>query len=540
MTIKDKRDWWKKAVFYHIYPHSFYDTNNDGIGDIEGIIQKLDYLVELGIDAIWLSPIYPSPMVDLGYDVSNYTDIHPYYGCMNNFKHLVSLVHEKGLKIILDLVLNHTSDQHPWFIESCSSKENPKRDWYIWESPRGGRKPNNWKTNFGKSAWTKNAATGEYYYHSFFEEQPDLNWRNPKLKEAMFGIIRFWLDLGVDGFRLDVINMLFKDKHLRRNPINFLFSKKKVFNRNRPSVYETLADFRKILDEYPDKTSVGEIYTPPPGDPYLTAKFLGDGNNMLHMAFDFSLIFTHWGATNYNEVLTNYYDALPKDGWPCFVLSNHDLGRSINRFLFERKKYQKAKLHALLLLTLKGTPFIYYGDEIGMENRSIPRKEIKDLYGKMFYPFYKGRDGARTPMQWDRSPNAGFSNTKPWLPVHPNFETINVASEEADDNSILNMYKKLIRLRKEIPVFESGEIRFLNHTEKNILSYAQFDDTEEIIVMLNFGSANKTIHIETATGTELLFSTHSKTKPTKKKGYIYLNPYEGIIIRRGCLFKKNI
>jgi len=523
--------WWKHGIIYHIYPQSFMDTNGDGIGDLEGIIQKLDYLISLGINAIWLSPIYPSPMVDSGYDITNYKGIASVYGSMDDFKRLLEQAHSKGLKVIMDLVLNHTSDQHPWFLESKSSKENPKRDWYIWESPKAGKKPNNWTTNFGQSAWKYDTQTREYYYHSFFKEQPDLNWRNPELRNTMFGIIRFWLDLGVDGFRLDVINLLFKDKQLRKNPINFLFGKKKVYNRNRPSVYEMLTEFREILDQYPDKTSVGEIYSPPPGDPSLTAKFLGNGTDMLHMAFDFSIFFSRWNAGNYQKTINDYYEALPTEGWPCFVISNHDLGRSFNRWMFGFHKKGKAKIRAMLQLTLKGTPFIYYGDEIGMENVNIPRNKIQDMYGKLFYPFFKGRDAYRTPMQWNDTKYAGFSKKQPWLPVHSNYKTINVEAEKENKNSMLSFYKKLIQLRKESAVLQSGEFKFLDAANPNVLAYMRFLENESLIILLNFKNKAEKVIIPSLKEYSFVFSSCGmEGVKVFNLDSLELKPLEGLII----------
>ncbi|MCD8194544.1 MAG: hypothetical protein LUD74_08390, partial [Tannerellaceae bacterium] len=301
--------WWQTAVFYHIYPQSFYDTNGDGIGDLEGIRQQLDYLEELGIDAIWLSPVYASPLVDEGYDISDYTAIHPRYGTMEDFNRLLDEAHSRNIRIIMDLVLNHTSVLHPWFTEARSATTHPRRDWYIWHPGRGGHKPNNWLTNFGRSAWKKDPATGEYYYHSFFPEQPDLNWRNPEVKKAMFGIVEYWLAKGVDGFRLDVANMLFKDKELRDNPVWALVSDRKVYNRNRPEVYNLLRSFRRLLNRYPGRVGIGEIYVSPPGNPRLAASFTGNGSDLLHLAFDFTLMFTRWSARAFYQVIHTYYKA---------------------------------------------------------------------------------------------------------------------------------------------------------------------------------------------------------------------------------------
>jgi len=521
--------WWKYGVVYHILPQSFKDTNEDGIGDLEGIIQKLDYLSDLGIDAIWLSPVYQSPMIDAGYDISDYQSINPLYGDMNDFRRLLDRAHRKNIRVIMDLVLNHTSDRHPWFIESRASKDNPKRDWYIWQPPANKRKsPNNWKTNFGRAAWTLDPLTQERYYHSFFKEQPDLNWRNAEVKEKMFEMIRFWLEMGIDGFRLDVINLLFKHKKLKNNPVNYIFSNRKVYNRNRPAVYAFLKEFRLLMNRYPGKVSIGEIYAPPPGDTRLVAGFLGDGKDMLHLAFDFSLIFSRWSASSYYKIIRRYYKSLPPDGWPCFVISNHDLGRCVRRLMFSFHKYEKAKIIAVLMLTLKGVPFIYYGDETGMENVHISKEQIQDAYGKMFYPFFKGRDRSRTPMQWDNGPHAGFSNVPPWLPVHPNYKTVNVESELEDAHSILNLYRHLIRLRKAYPALQGGDIHFIDKGKNGILSYIRSDKEINIRVILNFTNRKKSVKNPFLPGEQLLAASPDFIFG-KKDGLLVLRPFEWII-----------
>jgi alpha-glucosidase len=524
---KDK-NWWKHGIVYHIYPRSFMDSNNDGRGDLQGIIQKLNYLEELGIHAIWLSPVYQSPLIDGGYDISDYKSIHPNYGTMDDFKQLLNEAHRRNIRIIMDLVLNHTSDMHPWFLESKSSKENDKRDWYIWLPPRNGKPPNNWRTNFGKKAWRYDPLTQEYYYHSFFWEQPDLNWRNPEVKKAMFDIISFWLDMGVDGFRLDVINMIFKNSLFKNDSIKSLFSNKEVFSRNQPEVYEVLKEFRLLLEQYPNKTSVGEIYTPPPGNAKLVTSFLGNGSDMLHLVFDFSLIFSFWNASSYYKIINKYYQHIPTKGWPCFFLSNHDIGRSVGRTMFSFHKQPKAKLHATLLLTLKGTPFIYYGDEIGMENTDIPKHKIKDLYGKIFYPLYKGRDGARTPMQWDDSLNGGFTTGKPWLPLHKNYRQVNVKNQAKTDDSVLNVYKHLIELRNKMPVLQQGEIQFIKLKQKGVLCYERTHENKKVLVVLNFTSRKKTVSYELSKQVEVLFSTHSIQHFNENT--IFLNPFESIVL----------
>jgi alpha-glucosidase len=536
MPYNNSQNWWKHGVVYHIYPQSFKDSNHDGIGDLPGIIAQLDYLADLGIDAIWLSPVYPSPMADAGYDIANYRDIDPQYGTMNDFRRLLEAAHQKNIRVIMDLVLNHTSNRHPWFLESKSSIHSPKRDWYIWQPAKKGKRPNNWMTNFGKKAWRYDMLTKEYYYHSFFWEQPDLNWRNQDVKKAMFEIINFWLEMGVDGFRLDVINLLFKDKEFKNNVSGFFVKKSKIHNRNQPEVYPLLQDFRKLLDTYPEKTSVGEIYTPPPGRTTLAVSFLGNGADMLNMVFDFSLVFTPWNAGAYYKTIARYYRKLPALGWPCFFLSNHDTGRSVKRLgKLTFHKYAKAKLHAVLLLTLKGTPFIYYGDETGMENSKIPKKYIQDLYGKIFYPFFRGRDRARTPMQWNSSRNAGFSTAQPWLPVAKNYQTINVETEQKDENSILNVYKQLLSLRKKHIVLQTGNITFFHKGQKNLLSYTRKDEQEEIFILLNFSNRKKKAYTGAlGNAAEVLFSTHRGTN-IYGKNIITLQAFEGLVIKTGLI-----
>ncbi|MDR1683375.1 MAG: hypothetical protein LBS25_08330 [Candidatus Symbiothrix sp.] len=519
--------WWKHGIVYHIYPQSFKDANRNGIGNLQGIIQKMDYLTDLGITAVWLSPIYESPMIDGGYDITDHKQIDPVFGRIDDFRQLLEAAHQRNIRIIMDLVLNHTSDQHPWFVESRSSKENVKRDWYIWQAPKNRKRPNNWMTNFGKSAWQYDRPTGEYYYHSFFAGQPDLNWRNPEVKIALFDIVKFWLDLGVDGFRLDVINMLIKDKLLRRNPINPLNDN--VFNRNQPEVYEILKEFRSILDQYPNQVSIGEIYALPPGRPQLATSFLGNGSDMLHLVFDFSLVYSLWNASAYYKVVDNYYRNIPAGAWSCFFLSNHDVGRCTKRFGFELYKYAKAKLRAVMLLTLRGTPFIYYGDEIGMENAFVPKRKINDLYGQIFWPFYQGRDGSRTPMQWSDGVYADFSSEEPWLPINKNYRKINVENESQDPQSVLSNYTKLIALRNEQDVLQSGEIEFLSKGKQNILAYSRYSENKKIIVILNFSLFKKKWKLNMDNPSKILFSTHQRPE-SKNTDSIPLCPFEGLIL----------
>lgn len=524
--------WWKQGVFYHIYPQSYKDTSQNGTGDLQGIIRKLDYLVKLGVDAIWLSPIYKSPLIDGGYDIKDYRSINPLYGSFKDFNELVNKLHQAGIKIIMDMVFNHTSCEHPWFIQSRSSPNNPKRDWYIWRSTANNKKPNNWITNFGQSAWTLDSQTKEYYYHSFFNDQPDLNWRNPEVKKEMQNVLKYWLELGVDGFRFDVINMLFKHPEFKnKNPLKLFFANRNVPNRNQPEVYKELKEIRSLLNTYQKKVCIGEIYTPPPGDSELVSSFLGNKDDMLHLAFDFSLIYTRFNARRVYKTLCHYYQALPASAWPSLVLSNHDLGRNTKPYhLSSRLRQEKAKVLATLLLTLRGTPFIYYGDEIGMENASIPRKELKDRYGKLFYPFYKGRDKARTPMQWNNTEYAGFSNVKPWLPVHKSYKRTNVAQEEKNKNSLLNLYRTLIRIRKQNIAFQLGSIHFLNKGESGLLVYQRVYKKEAFTIILNFSNFSKRVPIPFKVNkSNLLFSTFKIKEINENE--IKIKPFGVLIFR---------
>ena len=501
--------WWKHGVIYHIYPRSFMDSNGDGVGDLPGIISKLDYLSELGIDGIWLSPVYLSPMVDFGYDVTDYRTIDPIFGTMEDFTQLLTKAHALGISVICDMILNHTSDQHPWFLESRSSKENPKRNWYIWKDGTKKGPPNNWRSAAGGSAWEFDKATGQYYYHSFFKEQPDLNWRDPDLTKDFFAELKFWLDLGVNGFRLDVINMIAKDKRFRNNPHFFripLFQDH-VFTRNRPKSYKIVRQLRKLTDQYEDRVLIGEIYTMPPGDTGIAASYLDEGQG-IHMAFDFSLIFRSWSARKYFKCITDWYANVPETGWPCNVLSNHDLFRNIDRYPWRRNKDKKAKVAAALLLTLRGTPFIYYGEEIGMRNTRIRSKDIRDPLGKRYWPLFSGRDKARTPMQWSPAINGGFTTGRPWLPVNPDIENRNVELQTGEEASLLNFYRNLIRLRKAHPVLSHGRWVPLIAGLNGILAYARVYNEERMVIILNFTGRQKKISLPEQSFGSIVFSTH--------------------------------
>ena len=522
--------WWKHGIFYHIYPRSFKDICNDGLGDINGIIEKLPYLKDLGVDAIWLSPIYQSPFNDAGYDISDYKSVDQDYGDLSDLRTLLNDAHSMGIKVIMDMVMNHTSNQHPWFLESSSSLNNPKRDWYIWKN-KNNQYPNNWRSVFGGSAWELDQQTNAYYLHTFFKEQPDLNWRNKAMRREFFKGIEYWLDMGVDGFRLDVINMLGKDKKFRNNPpiYKYFLGKHKTFSRNRRKSYKVVQKLRKLVDKYHSKVLIGEIYNPPPGDPKLVASYLGNGNDSLHMAFDFTIFFKKWDARKYFLSIENLYNEIPKKGWPCFVLSNHDLSRSINRF--GKNKEKKAKLAATLQLTLKGTPFIYYGEEIGMTNGKLKKSELIDPLGKKFWPFYKGRDRSRTPMQWSNSVNAGFSFNTPWLPINENFSSVNVENLAEESESILNHYKSLIKIRTEYLALTHGKYIKYIEGDDQILGYFRAYKKEHLLILLNFSYKKKSVHLPNGSY-EYIFSNGFLCLSNKHIiNEIDLFPYQGVILK---------
>ena len=523
--------WWKHGVIYHIYPRSFQDSDGDGIGDIRGITRRLGYLRELGIDGIWISPMYQSPMVDFGYDVSGYREIDPVFGTMEDFRELLTKAHSIGIRIILDMILNHTSDQHPWFIESSSTLYNPKRNWYIWKDPVMGNPPNNWKSAVGGSAWKFHEQSGQYFLHSFFDEQPDLNWRDPDLPGVFFEEMKFWLDLGVDGFRLDVINMIAKDKKFRNNPVVFGIQafQKHVYTRNRKRSVTVVTRIRKLLDQYENTTGIGEIYSLPPGNAKTAARYLAQGHDGIHLAFDFSLIFSAWNAHAYYKCIKTWYDSIPQGGWPCNVLSNHDLFRSIDRIPWRTNKEEKAKVAAALLLTLRGTPFIYYGEEIGMHNGHIRKRNIRDPLGKRYWPLFSGRDKARTPMQWNTETNAGFSSGTPWLPVNGDAVMRNVKQQDGERNSLLNHYRKLIKVRRSSEALQKGAWIPMENGKQGTLAYFRKTENERVLVILNFTGRHKTLSMPEHTYGKVLYSTLRSAEEFSYFQNMQIGPYEATI-----------
>ena len=477
--MQDEFLWWRDGVIYQIYPRSFSDSNGDGLGDLRGILGKLDYIAELGVDAIWLSPIYPSPDADFGYDIADHCAIDPRFGTIADFDELVNESHRRGIRVVLDMVMNHTSERHQWFVESRSSTVNAKRDWYLWQKSI----PNNWQSQFGGGGWQRDDTTGEYYFHMFAKEQPDVNWRNPKLRDAQLDVFRYWLKRGVDGFRLDVFNAYFKDSQFRNNPPRFglrAFDRQKHINDiDQPEMMPLLKQLRGILDSYPQTYAVGETFI---ATPQQTAAYCG--NDKLHAAFNFDFTFQPYDPARFRDAIDRWNAAVGTEIWPNYVLSNHDQPRSATRYC-RGEDDARAKIAIAMLLTLRGTPFLYYGEEIGMRDISMKRSEILDPPGKIYWPLYKGRDGCRSPMQWNDSTNAGFTTGKPWLKTHPDYKTRNVESQKRDPDSLWNFTKRLIGLRKQERALQAGELMFCD-APKGMLRYTRSLKDSRLTVCLNF------------------------------------------------------
>jgi alpha-glucosidase len=559
--------WWQSAVFYQIYPRSFADGNGDGIGDFQGITKKLDYLKDLGIDALWLSPHFPSPQFDCGYDISNYVDVEPEYGTLAEFKLFLEEAHRRGIRVILDLVLNHTSDQHAWFLESRSSRDNPKRDWYLWkDADHGGALPNNWYSTFGGPAWEYDDKTDSYYYHCFFKEQPDLNWRNPEVKKAMFDAARFWLDMGVDGFRLDAIGTIYEDPDLpnqesvvtqeelfalsyqSRTPeqwkkIDAIWKQMYRYQVDQPGIHELMQELRALMNEYDDRVLVGETDE---------ISFYGSGEDELHLVFNFPLVQTErltpaWVRENQKTRLA----LLPTVSWPCNTLGNHDSPRMYTRFGDGKNNPALARQNMVLLLALKGTPFLYNGEEIGMSDYLIQDINlIRDQAGLYYYRLAKtvgglseeeavklaaeGRDKNRTPMQWANAANAGFSpaGVAAWLPVNPDYASgVNVAEQEKDPASLLNFYKSVLRMRRENPALVCGEYQPLADELDTCLVFLRTAADQRCLVALNMTDQPQKVVLQLpVTHTRLVFSTHARPAGEVDLEALALQPFEALII----------
>jgi len=559
-----KLKWWQTAVFYQIYPRSFADGNGDGIGDFSGMTAKLDHLVSLGVDAIWLSPHFPSPNWDCGYDISDYTDVAPEYGTLDDFKYFLKEAHKRNLRVILDLVLNHTSDEHPWFIESKSSRDNPKADWYVWvDTP-----PNNWQSCFDGEAWTYIPERNQYYYHYFMKQQPDLNWHNPEVKEAMWQAVRFWLDLGVDGFRLDAIGTIFEDANLTPHNVPMNLAELRRFSElaetekdkklkdqywhdmfknqwGQPGVHELMKELRAILDEYEgDRMLVGE-------DDNID--YMGNGRDELHLVFNFPLMRTELITPahirkNQRERLEQL-DALSAErGWSCNTLGNHDCSRLYTRFGNKLNDAELARLNAALVLTMRGTPFLYNGEEIGMTDYMLTDiSQVKDTMGTWYYHAIvtdmgvhpeeamvrtaeMTRDKNRTPMQWSNQPNAGFSpaDAQTWLPVNPNYkEGINVKEQEINPDSLLNYYKHLLKVRKATPALIEGEYKSIHETAADYIAFLRIADAQSALVVLNY-SENR-LELDFSDIAELNGKTLRPLFSSAVRGNTDLNPQKVVI-----------
>jgi alpha-glucosidase len=522
--------WWKRGIVYQVYPRSYQDTDGDGIGDLEGIRRRLDHLAWLGVDAVWISPIFPSPMADFGYDVADYTGIEPMFGGLADFDRLVAEAHGRGLKVILDFVPNHTSDRHPWFLESRSSRESPKRDWYIWRDGKpDGSPPNNWISHFGGPSWSFDEATGQWYLHSFLKEQPDLNWRNPQVRAAMYDALRFWLERGVDGFRVDVIWLMVKDEALRDNPENPAWQPHQaesgrllqIHSADQPEVHAVIAEMRQVLDAYPERVLIGEIYLPL--ERLMT--YYGKEGRGAHLPFNFQLLDTAWDARAIDRLVRDYEAALPPGGWPNWVLGNHDRPR-----IAARVGEDQARVAAMLLLTLRGTPTLYYGDELGIGRVEIPPDRVQDPWEKNEPGLGLGRDPVRTPMPWDEGPGAGFTTGEPWLPLNADHATRNVACQAADPASMLTLHRRLIALRRERPALAVGEYVAVAAAGA-VLAYERRLGDERLLVALNLSREPTTARLPAAG--RVLLSTHLDREGEAAGPEVALRAGEGVVVEAG-------
>ena len=523
--------WWQHGIVYQIYPRSLQDSNGDGVGDLTGIAERLDHFLWLGVDAVWISPFYPSPMRDFGYDIADYRGVDPLFGDLDTFDRLLAEAHSRGLRVILDFVPNHSSDRHPWFLESRSARDHPRRDWYIWRDPApDGGPPNNWLANFGGSAWTFDHPSGQYYYHAFLPEQPDLNWRNPEVREAMCDVLRFWLDRGIDGFRVDVVWHLMKDEKFRDNPINpgwhpGMPSIDRLLQRyscDRPEIHEVVTELREVIDDYPSRVLIGELYLPIE----RLVTYYGREMKGANLPFNFQLIFAPWRAGDIARIIAEYEAALPEGGWPNWVLGNHDQKRIASRIGREA-----ARVAAMLLLTLRGTPTLYYGDELGLQDVPIAPEDVKDPWEKNEPGLGFGRDPQRTPMPWDESEQAGFTTGTPWLPLNEDFDTVNVARLAADPRSILTLYRRLIAIRRQSPALNRGA--YVNHrVDGDVLAYERQHDGVRLLVGLNFSTAPQRLALpEDAAEGRLLLSTWLDRDGERLSGATELRASEGVIVR---------
>ncbi|HSI99938.1 MAG TPA: alpha-amylase family glycosyl hydrolase [Patescibacteria group bacterium] len=527
--------WWQTGVVYQVYPRSFADADGDGTGDLRGITSRLDYLAWLGVDAIWISPFYPSPMADFGYDVADYTAVDPLFGTMDDFDQLLAAAHDRGIRVIVDYVPNHTSDQHPWFAESRSSRDNPKADWYVWRDAKpDGSLPNNWISMFAGPTWEWDATREQYYLHIFLPEQPDLNWRNPEVRAAMFDVARFWLDRGVDGFRIDVAPMVMKDPELRDNPPNphpgwehsrlgSWLTQLHVNDHNHPDMHELYRSFRAMLDAYPgDRVSIGELHHP---DFDRWAEYYGERQDEIHVPFNFHVINSPWTAEAIRRAVEGVEGALPPGAWASWVLGNHDQPRFASP---GRAGRDQARVGMLLLLTLRGTPTIYYGEEIGMVDVPVASEDARDPLERREPG--RGRDPERSPMQWDASPNAGFTapDATPWLPLAPDADRVNVAAQAEDPGSLLTLTRDLLRLRREHPVLLRGDFERFGPTPEGTFAFRRLGPEGMINVVLNLTGEARTVP-DGGPG-RVLIGTHRDRDGAAVERSVELRPNEAVVV----------
>jgi alpha-glucosidase len=530
------RPWWQSAVVYQIYPRSFQDSNGDGIGDLAGISQRIDYLEWLGIDAVWISPFFPSPMADFGYDISDYVGIDPMFGTLADFDRLVAALHARNIRVILDFVPNHTSDQHPWFQESRRSRDSPKRDWYIWRDPKpDGGPPNNWiSMATGRNAWEFDPATGQYYLHSFLVSQPDLDWRNPAVRQAMHDALRFWLARGVDGFRVDMLWYLAKDPEFRDNPINPDFRESdppfkrliQRYNADQPAILEIVTELRRVLDEYPgDRLLVGELSLPLP----RLMSYYGPNLSAVHLPFNFALLWAAWTragwtVANLSRLIGEYEAALPTGAWPNWVVGNHDQPRIATRI-----GAAQARVAMVLLLTLRGTPTLYYADELGHESIDIPPDRVRDPFGINMPGGTQGRDPVRTPIPWDGSANGGFTTGEPWLPLAPNAAAISVKAQKADPGSMLSLTHALLALRRREPALTLGDWALLP-ADGETLAYTRRWQDRCFVIVLDLESRARTVRLGAGVAGRIEISTHPGRAGEAVTGSVALGADEAVVI----------
>lgn len=543
-TRSNAADWWRGAVIYQVYPRSFQDTSGDGIGDIKGIIQRLPYIASLGVDAIWLSPFFTSPQADMGYDVSDYCDVDPMFGTLADFDAMMAEAKRLGLKVIIDQVISHTSDQHPWFKESRTSRDNPKADWYVWAAAKpDGTAPNNWLSVFGGPAWEWDGIRKQYYMHNFLASQPDLNFHNRAVQDAVLDAVKFWLDRGVDGFRLDTVNYYFHDKELRDNPphvpdsedagldapdVNPYGMQSHLYDKTQPENIEFLKRFRALLDQYPDRTTVGEV-----GDGARSLKTVAaytSGGDKLHMCYTFDLLGPDFTPSHIRYCVESFQRQV-RDGWVCWAFSNHDVTRHVSRFVQQpQERDAVAKLAMSVLAALRGSICLYQGEELGLPEADLAFEDLRDPYGIRFWPAFKGRDGCRTPMVWEKGKKqAGFSSAKPWLPVPAEHQALAVDAQEKSPQSVLAHYRATLAFRKTHPALIDGDMEFLA-TNEDVLVFTRSKGDERLLFVFNLRRGPQEFTLPKGHAVKEVLAMPGLTG-TAAEGEIRLGPLDGICAR---------